>query len=41
MATDTAQNRERFCTILRETGIDNIDSVIAYLDELKFFEAPA
>lgn len=41
MATDTAQNRERFCTILRETGIDNIDSVISYLDELKFFEAPA
>ncbi len=41
MATDIAQNRERFCQILRETGVDNIDNVIAYLDELKFFEAPA
>lgn len=41
MATDIAQNRERFCQILRDTGVDNIDNVIAYLDELKFFEAPA
>ena len=41
MATDIAQNRERFCQILRDTGVDNIDNVIAYLDELRFFEAPA
>ncbi len=41
MATDLSQNRERFCKILRDTGIENIDDIIAYLDELKFFEAPA
>lgn len=41
MATDLIQNRERFCKILRDTGIENIDDIIAYLDELKFFEAPA
>lgn len=41
MATDLTQNRERFCKILRDTGIENIDDIIAYLDELKFFEAPA
>lgn len=41
MATDLIQNRERFCKILRDTGIENIDDIIEYLDELKFFEAPA
>lgn len=41
MATDLTQNRERFCKILHDTGIENIDDIIAYLDELKFFEAPA
>lgn len=41
MATDLSQNRERFCKILRDTGIENIDDIIAYLDELKFFDAPA
>lgn len=41
METDIKSNRERFCTILRSTGIENIEDIIRYLDELKFFEAPA
>lgn len=41
MGTDIKSNRERFCTILRSTGIENIEDIIKYLDELKFFEAPA
>lgn len=41
MPTDINATRERFCTILRSTQIDNIEDIIAYLDEIKFFDAPA
>lgn len=41
MQTDITAARERFCTILRSTQIDNIDDIINYLDELGFFDAPA
>ena len=41
MSLDPKENRERFVGILRSTEIDNIESIITYLDELKFFEAPA
>lgn len=35
------QNRERFCSILRATGRENIDYVIEDLDSWGFFKAPA
>lgn len=38
---DINETRDRFCEILRSTGIENIEDIITYLDELKFFEAPA
>lgn len=34
-------NKERFCSILRDTGRENIDYVIEDLEALGFFEAPA
>lgn len=34
-------NKERFTTLLKETGRENIDYVIEDLDDLGFFEAPA
>jgi HD superfamily phosphohydrolase YqeK len=36
-----AQNKERFCQILRDTKRENIDYVIEDLEALGFFEAPA
>ena len=33
--------KNRFCTILRETGRENIDYVIEDLESWGFFEAPA
>lgn len=41
MATDIEKNKERFCSILRSTGRENIDYVIEDLDAMGFFEAPA
>lgn len=41
MPTDTRQQRERFCTILRETGRENIEYVIEDLEDAGFFDAPA
>lgn len=34
-------NKERFCSILRDTGRENINYVIEDLEALGFFEAPA
>ena len=36
-----AQQRERFCNILRATGRENINYVIEDIEALGFFEAPA
>ena len=41
MTNEQIQNRERFCTILRATGRENIEYVIEDLDSWGFFEAPA
>lgn len=41
MTLNTDDVRERFCTILRSTGIENIDDIINWLDELDFFNQPA
>lgn len=37
----TAEAKERFCKILRDTGRENIDYVIQDLEDWGFFEAPA
>lgn len=41
MTTDPQEARRRICDILRSTGIENIESIITYLEEIKFFDAPA
>ncbi len=41
MPVDIKANRERFISILRDTGRENIDYVIEDLDSWGFFEAPA
>ena len=39
--TDNTESRERFCSLLRATGRENIEYVIEDLDSWGFFEAPA
>lgn len=41
MTTQIQQDKERFCEILRSTGIENIEDIIAWLEDIKFFDAPA
>lgn len=41
MQTNTLEQRERFCKLLRDTGRENIEYVIEDLEDMGFFEAPA
>ena len=41
MTAKQQTNKERFCSLLRNTGRENIDYVIEDLEGLGFFEAPA
>lgn len=38
---DKNANKERFCTLLRQTGRENVEYMIEDLEDLGFFEAPA
>ena len=41
MAIDVQANKDRFCEILRRTGRAGVETVLAELDQLGFFSAPA
>ena len=41
MAIDVQENKDRFCEILRRTGRAGVETVLAELDQLGFFSAPA